>query len=165
MFTLPHCGIKELAYEQTPIPRWRTKLIQKSAAGYVVTPLINSLRNSSARAKGKRRMRRSAVWTEPAHCTVYLTNRRMVFDRPIVSDPIKLRVISRIKRESSGVSFQIGVETKTTLPGRMVVTSANDDHLYVALVYCAVRRVPKVEPSASFKARAAAASVTLPEQG
>jgi hypothetical protein len=161
LFSLTSCQISVLQADDVSYNRWGTKLIQKSIAGYFVTPLINALRNSRAREKAKRQTLRTATWSEFETGDVYLTNRSLVIGSDLVGGPIRLRSISRIKRGDSGVSFQVGVETKDQLAGQVILQYSNDDWLYVALLYSVRRKPPRVRMSESFKSRAVSAGRDL----
>ena len=162
LFAVSDCGVSILDVEQVSVPRWRTSIFQKHGLGYVVTPLINSVRNANARSKAKSHMRRSATWTEPAYGRVYLTSRRLIAPSAL-NEPISLRSIGNVKRESRGVSFQVGTEGKLNLEGRARVYAPNDDWFYVALIYAIRGRPPKLRLSDSFKSRAADAGHRVPE--
>lgn len=162
LFAVSDCGVSILDVEQLSVPRWRTSIFQKHGLGYVVTPLINSVRNANARSRAKSQMRRSATWTEPEYGRVYLTNRRLIAPNAL-NEAISLRSVGNVKRESRGVSFQVGAEGKLNLEGHARVYAPNDDWFYVALVYAIRRRPPKLRLSDSFKARAADAGHRVPE--
>lgn len=161
LFAVPDCGVSILDFEEITVPRWKTSIFQKHGLGYVVTPLINSVRNANARSKAKSHLRRTATWSEPEFGPVYLTNRRLIAPNAL-DETIALRSIGNVRRESRGVSFQVGAEGKLKLAGQARVYAPNDDWFYVALVYAMRRRPPKLRLTDSFKARAADAGHRVP---